>query len=119
MKVFLPYNGEFGHLIMWHAPQVQAAAKGCDDVVLVCCECGNEILYPSADIYHNVERYQDSERRESADIAFIEKVKRDVESMYAGDLEFVEPSQKAPREYFVPEPEKDYGSPCDWQCART
>lgn len=46
MCLFLPYIGEFGHMVMSHLRLVQwhkAAVK------IVCCRRGEEVLYPAAD----------------------------------------------------------------------
>lgn len=44
--LFLPYVGEFGHKIMSHIRIVHLHAASHK---VVCCQAGNEVLYPSAD----------------------------------------------------------------------
>ena len=43
--VYLPHYGEFGFLIMKH---LRAVHNDQADVKIVCCERGNECLFPSA-----------------------------------------------------------------------
>lgn len=47
--LFLPFVGEFGHMIMSHIRMVhfhKASRK------IVCCRPGEEVLFPSADVFH-------------------------------------------------------------------
>jgi len=60
LNLYLPYRGEFGHIVMWHAPWV----NGGEDPKVVCLEEGMEALYPSAAAYVFVERRPDAARRE-------------------------------------------------------
>lgn len=46
--IFLPFRGEFGHLIMWHAPTVNYHKV---ENKVVCCEEGQEALFPDANEY--------------------------------------------------------------------
>lgn len=97
MKVALPYRGEFGHKVMWHAPQVYA--HGNIDLALI--EWGTESLYPLADRYTYVDTLDESKRRGkmSGDREVLQQLKH----RYRGS-DLIWPSPNAPRRYFQPVP---------------
>lgn len=101
MKIFLPYRGEFGYHVFFHAPQVHA----CHGRKVVCCERGMEALYPGACRYIDVPPRPDHLKR---GVNAIEPALcRQYETMLAPqypDAEFVAPNHAAPREYFEPHP---------------
>jgi hypothetical protein len=109
MKVFLPYRGEFGHKIMWHVPTVYH----CKGEKVVCCEQGEEALFPGATEYVLVERNADANRREkmNSDEELHQRLTRELSSEYTA-AEFVRP-QRGTLEFFVPEPRVRYGITCD------
>lgn len=127
MKIFLPYRAEFGFIVMVHAPQVHYAINEHDEQIQwVCCEQGNEALYPKA-MYYFVERRVDCERREFLERDLMASIK--MEFPDSSHCEFIEPDMKAPRSYFVPEPtvrykiasdivvcprKREYGSDKNW-----
>lgn len=106
MKLFLPFRGEFGFVIMYHAPQVHAAIRPGD---LVCCERGNEALYPGAERYVLVDRPVDAERRNGQEPELTARLRK----RYGGEYEVVAPDVKAPRKYFVPQPHHRFGIKAD------
>lgn len=103
-KIFLPYRAEFGWVIMAHAPQVHHEIKQ-DIPAVVCCEAGNEALYPGAKAYEYVDRRIDCRRREHIERDWIDKeIIPDLAKKYGPAFEFVWPDQAAPRAYFIPRP---------------
>ena len=111
VKIFLPYRGEFGWIIMSHAPQV----KACHDEKAVCCEPGNEALYPGVRDYWYVDRIADERRRYSLhhDADFVGETEKRVREFYGAEHEYVVPDHTAKREYFLPEPHEKVGVTCD------
>lgn len=110
MRCFLPFRGEFGFIVMMHAPQVHAA----EGQKIVCCEVGNEALYPSASQFFFVDRRPDVERREHLEYDFMARTNVAVARRYGKDLEFILPNPQAPRKYFVPQPRTEQSiGPCD------
>lgn len=107
MKLYLPYRGEFGHKVMWHSPIVNAD-KG---EKTVCCEPGDEALYPGAAEYILVDRPDDFVRRERSN------PERDWLDNYAARMsdtfDCIYPTNKGKREYFVPRSTVSYGIECD------
>jgi len=137
MKVFLPYRGEFGFIIMMHAPQVYAEIDKSDEVNLVCCEPGNEALYPTADDYYHVYHRHDADRRARTENGFMNEIRKEIIKNYSkigkNRIKFIKPNPKAPRKYFIPEPtdflmrdsidcdvvvcprKREYGSDKNWE----
>lgn len=109
-NLWLPYRGEFGHKVLWWAPSVYAD-KG---PKVVCCEEGEEALFPGAEEYLIVPRNQDSKRREYVhyDQAFLDQLKDSLPPRFQG-YNIVVPSKSYPKEYFTPKPLKQYGIVCD------
>ena len=132
MKIFLPYRAEFGFLVMVHAPQVHHCVAQVDSCI-VCCEAGNEALYPHAYAYCHIKRRKDSERRQSLECDMLEAASQRLREVYKNDAcEFIKPDPAAPRKYFVPKPHypiklsrepdvvicprhRDYGSDKNWE----
>lgn len=100
MNVFLPYRGEFGHVVMWHSQQVHAGTRP----KVVCIEPGMEALYPGC-IYHYVESKPDASKRglPSKDREFREAVKSDLLSRWP-NASLIAPKPKAKKLHFHPEP---------------
>lgn len=89
---------------MWHVPSV----NNIKDEKIVCCEIGEEALFPGAVKHIVVDRRDDSKRREYLyfDMDFIEQCKTSLLKEYP-NAEFVYPL-KSKRKYFVPSPLKIY-----------
>jgi hypothetical protein len=102
MKIFLPYRGEFGHRVMWHAPQVYACREP-DKVVI--CEKGQEIFYPGAGEYCHCDRLRDDKRRMRLEREHLDTW-RAIARISWPDGECIEPDPNpdAPRKYFTPQP---------------
>ena len=100
MRIYLPYRGEFGHKIMWHVPTVHAdkAEK------VVCCEEGEEALFPSAARHIPVSRNVDKDRHEHVhyDGAFIEQTCERLSREHPGAK--LIPPHRGERAYFIPRP---------------
>jgi hypothetical protein len=112
VPIHLPYRGEFGHKVMWHAPRIHAEKSP----KVVCCEIGEEALYPSADEYIFVERKEDAKRRELEryDIKFRIAVQEDIRKARAGQaISFVHPDRRGPTKRFVPAPHIVQDISCD------
>jgi hypothetical protein len=115
MKVFLPFRGEFGFIIMMHAPQVRAEIeRSPGEEIVVCCEPGNESLYPGATHYWSVTRRNDKDRRARLEVDYIEEIKQKVIEAYGEKgVVFIPPDHSAPRSYFTPEAKSGYPIVCD------
>jgi len=101
MKIFLPFRGEFGHICMWHAPQVKAY-KGPKAVVI---EHGMEPLYPDCQYFY-IEKRPDIERREHLETEVMDTWREQHDEVireYFGHVSYCTPSQEAKREYFIPQ----------------
>ncbi|MHC4698488.1 MAG: hypothetical protein ACYTFA_17280 [Planctomycetota bacterium] len=59
-RIVLPYRGEFGHKIMWHASFINALPKP----KIVFCEMGEECLYPDVTHYEIVKSPDEFSRLE-------------------------------------------------------
>ena len=110
MKIFLPCRGEFGWIVMAHAPQVHAAIEPGD---MVCCLPGLEAIYPGAASYFHVEPLHD---REQAGMSLrdpgLAPLAQTLQSHHP-DAQLIAPCPKAPRRYFLPAPTSVYGLACD------
>lgn len=112
-NVMLPFRGEFGWKVMAHAPFVCAHASP----KLVCCEEGEEALYPGADSYIHVDWRDDYDRRQWVEWSYCDRVRRIVEAQYGSGHEFVYPiehpetelSDTAKLKRFVPGPHVAFG----------
>src|SRR5690606_33754009 len=91
--------GEFGHIVMSHSRQV----KACHERKVVCCEEGNEALYPGAVEYVHVQRRLDRERRARTEQVFTTQWHYTMARRFSG-ADFIYPSHDADREDFVPVP---------------
>ena len=113
IDVFLPYRGEFGHKVMWHAPWVNA----CESEKIICCEKGEEALYPNATKYIYSQRKNDADKREYSefDARYINKAGEAVLDLFTpetrANLKLRTPPPKhpgpkptIPLKYFVPRP---------------
>jgi hypothetical protein len=115
MKIILPYRGEFGHKIMSHVPKVNFI----DPPKIICCEDGEEALYPGAKHHILVERKNDKDRRQYPvyDLEFVEEIKKQMLPIYP-DATYIHPidlSSHGPvkRKHFIPEPLEKRGITCD------
>lgn len=112
IPIYLPFRGELGHKVMWHAPSVNHFSRE----KIVCIEPGDEALYPNAIKYIQVERKNDDRRRYRPrdDRAFLEDLVEELKLDYPQDqYRFIPPKEKAPRSFFKPIPYKDYEVDCD------
>lgn len=109
MKIFLPYRGEFGHKIMWHVPTVY----GCKEEKVVCCEQGEEALFPNALDHVIVDRHDDNKRREYMrhEEELYNSLKEVLSAKY-NNPEFLFPRVGEPH-WFVPKPVQTFGISCD------
>ena len=107
--IVLPYRGEFGHKIMWHVPTIHAL----EGEKIVCCEAGEEALYPSASQFVLVDRKPDRRRREHPhhDQDFISEFRALLQSRFSGQFRL--PSNHGPRRYFIPRPLATHGITAD------
>jgi ADP-heptose:LPS heptosyltransferase len=126
-----PYRGEFGHMVMWHAPWFNAL----DGKKLIVCEKGYEPLYPSADIGIDTVEKPDGARREwtKYDQEEIDRWKHRL-TRICPNATIVEPPVKHPEssthlKYFQPMPDlakdgpdivvcpryRDYGEVKNWE----
>jgi hypothetical protein len=112
MKVILPLRAEFGLKLWWFVPAVHAID---DPEKVVFIEPGEEALYPSAARLIEVDRQEDSLRRNrySRDRDFVSFQKLRAIQMFGGDADFVEPAPSWPGKRFVPEPRQRVGITCD------
>jgi ADP-heptose:LPS heptosyltransferase len=116
IKVFLPFRGEFGHLLMWHAPAVNAH----EGDKIVCCEYGQEGLFPGVAGYYFVDpRPEDKKKTANAhnyDKEVFEKIKKDRKVKFP-DADFIEPTgeyrNKDDKKYLVYQPHVNQGINCD------
>jgi hypothetical protein len=108
-KVFLPFRGEFGWLVMMHAPQVRACH---DDDKVVCCEPGCEALYPGVSRYVPVDRRDDDDRHGLSDREFLNQFETRMRRQF-GDAQYIRPDRSATREYFTPWPHEAQVVTCD------
>ena len=113
MRIYLPYRAEFGHIVMTHAPQVHAGQQGQLDKCVVCCEAGNEALYPGADMFWPVERRDDKDRREFLEAELLTRLETYIGEHLGSGHEYICPDPKAERRYFVPKPVINYPVDCD------
>ena len=115
MKIILPYRGEFGHKIMSHVPKI----NDIEHPKIICCEEGEEALYPGAEKYIIVERKDDKKRRQypKYDLDFVKEVKEQLLIRYpkATYIHPIKLSSAGPlkRKHFIPEPIKKQGITCD------
>ena len=112
MKVFLPYRGEFGFVIMMHSPQVYAELSGYDGNSVVFCELGNEALYPGASEYREVPYLHTDMRREAVDLKLVQQIRNNF--MWSGTelvkkAIFIPPDPRAEKKYFIPKPHVPVG----------
>lgn len=108
-NLWLPYRGEFGHKIMWHAPSVYADKSD----KIMCCEIGEEALYPGAKEYIYVDRADDKKRRERVYGGEKEWLDDFVKSNKFDGHNLIYPSRNRPKEYFVPKNKTERGIKCD------
>ena len=109
MLLVLPYRGEFGHKIMWHVPTVHALKEE----KVICCEPGEEALFPNALEHVIVDRGDDLVRRE---------IMRHDKDFYADLLVKLAPKypnfkpifpHRGTSEFFIPKPITNYNISCD------
>ena len=109
MKVVLPFRGEFGHIVQWHAPVVHAIEG--DKVVYI--EEGNEALYPSATQWVEVVRLHDDRRRDQyrkdPDMRVWD---RTAPARFPG-AEILKPDASWPQRRFIPQPHRKQGITAD------
>lgn len=110
MNVVLPFRGEFGMLVWWHAPAVHAIGGP----KVVYCEHGNEALYPSASEWRTVDHNHDDRRRNHyhRDAEFVGAVEMVAKARYPGAT-MLRPDQKWPRARFTPQPHVPQSIKCD------
>jgi hypothetical protein len=113
--IILPFRGEFGIKLIYHVPAVHALEA---ESKVVCCEEGEEALYPSATRIITCPRNDDAERRDSSrsDSAFMEAFRGYLEAMGLDRGRMVEAmAMGGARGYFRPEPhvEQDVVGPID------
>lgn len=107
--VYLPFRGEFGHRVMWHAPWVyQERAK------IVCCEPGDECLFPTAKVFIEVpppphDRYRS--HRSLADAMYLRSLRAKYEETRGPLSGCPENLSSLPR--FVPQPREKRGIETD------
>jgi len=97
-KVFLPYRGEFGFVVMAHSPQVYAHSGP----KIACIEEGNEALYPGCQ-YEYVTRREDCERRARNEPGLLTIWADEIKKRYP-NATLVFPDSRAKRKYFIPQP---------------
>lgn len=107
-RIALPFRGEFGHLCMHHAPQVNALPA--PKIAMI--EPGNEALYPGCE-YEYVLRREDGERRARVEPELLEQAAHTMRVKYGDGAQMVYPSKEAERAHFVPEPTVRGGIACD------
>lgn len=127
MKVILPFRGEFGMKVYWHAPAVHAI-EGEKAVYL---EPNHQALYPSASLHVEVDRKDDGSRRNHyrTDAEYVAAVELDARNRFGADAEYLRPDQQCERKRFLPRPttrqgiepnvvvcprKRDYGSEKNW-----
>lgn len=116
LVIFLPYRGEFGHLLMWHAPTVNAH----EGKKIVCCEFGQEALFPGALEYIYVNPRPEDENKtanaHSYDTKLFEEIKNKHKKRFP-DAKFIAPVGELKvdnsRKYFSYQPFQKQGIECD------
>jgi len=116
LTIFLPFRGEFGHLIMWHAPNVNAH----EGKKIVCCEHGQESLFSDVTEYIFVDpRPEDVKKTANAhsyDKKFFEELQDKHGKRFPG-AKFVRPAgefnESHPKKYVSYQPNKKYDIECD------
>jgi ADP-heptose:LPS heptosyltransferase len=116
INVFLPFRGEFGHLLMWHAPIINAF----EGKKAVCCEKGQEALFSGVLEYIYVDpRPEDicktaSVYRDDKDL--FKELKKKISKKYP-NANFLEPAgefdKKYPRKYISYQPYVKQNIKCD------
>lgn len=113
-KIFLPFRGEFGHLLMWHAPFVNSH----EGDKVVCCEWGQEALFESSSYYFVGSRPEDREKTERThenDTPLFNRIRGSLRRRFP-NAEFVDPlgpNQPGPKKYIRYQPKKRFGINCD------
>lgn len=116
LTIFLPYRGEFGHLLMWHAPTVNAH----EGKKIVCCEKGQEGLFPNV-ISHILVNPRPEDIRKTAnahsyDKDLFERIIKNQKKKFP-DAKFVTPlgefKSHSPRKYLVYQPHIKQNINCD------
>lgn len=102
-RVVLPFRGEFGIKLMRHVPVVHAMSGK----KIVCCEPGEDALYPSAAQVIYCSRKKDAERRDqySKDAEYVEDMKHKMAEMFPR-ASLVMTDVGMPKAYFKPKPRK-------------
>lgn len=115
VTLFLPFRGEFGHLLMWHAPRVNAHRGE----KIVCCERGQEALFPGVSGYHFVDpRPEDKSKTDRAhkkDTDLFDDIRETLGKRFPG-AEFLEPPGErasGSKKYLRYEPLETVGIHCD------
>ena len=109
-QIILPYRGEFGHKIMTYVPTIH----GFDSPKkIVCCEPGEECLYPSATKIIIVDRMLDKNRREKMhhDENFHEELTATLRKDYPKAE--IKKSFNRKKKYFIPKPTETNNISCD------
>lgn len=111
MNLILPFRGEFGMKLMRHVPQVNAIPGE----KIVCCEPGEEALYPSASQFEICAKNDDDKRRESydKDKSFVDNYTKQLRKKYGKEVKFIKTDQKMPCKYFIPKPYVEFGIKTD------
>jgi len=111
MNVVLPFRGELGMKLWWHAPAVFALAG--PKVVYI--EEGEEALYPGAEKWIAVERNHDDRRRNhyGRDVEFVTPVEMVARARFGASARYLKPDQKWPRKRFTPLPHVPTEVDCD------
>jgi len=111
MKIVLPLRAEFGLKVWWFVP----AVHGLEGERVVYIEQGEQALFPSANQMVEVERQEDSLRRNryARDADFVAWAVKDARERFGPDVEILKPDASWKRKRFVPKPMVRRGIGCD------
>ncbi len=111
MKVILPLRAELGLKVWWFVPAVHALEG--ERVVYI--EPGEQALFPSANTWLEVERQEDSLRRNryARDAEFVAWAVKDARERFGPEVEILKPDAGWKRKRFVPKPMVRHGVSCD------